>query len=127
MLVLVADDDPGTCDLVSAVARKGGHKTIIARDASQALVMVARDLPDIIILDLHMPGGTGLGALRKLKMSAKTESIPVIVVSGEKDENMIDEVMAAGAVEYLIKPINVGDLTDIMRQIARARARLAGG
>lgn len=123
MLVLVADDDPGTCDLVTAVARKGGHRTIVARDATQAVVMATRDRPDVIILDLHMPGGTGLGVLRNLKLSAKTASTPVIVVSGEVDADRIDEVLAAGAVEYLIKPVNVGDLMDIMRQIAKARSR----
>jgi DNA-binding response OmpR family regulator len=122
MLVLVADDDPGTCDLVTAVARKGGHTAVIARDAMQVMLMANRHSPDVIVLDLRMPGGTGVGALQKLKMSTKTALIPVIVVSGETDPDVIDQVLEMGALEYLVKPINVGDLTEALARVAREKA-----
>jgi two-component system, cell cycle response regulator DivK len=122
MLVLVADDDPGTCDLVTAVARKGGHTAIIARDAMQVMLMATRHAPDAIVLDLRMPGGTGIGALQKLKMSTKTTLIPVIVVSGVTDPEVIEHVLGMGAQEYLVKPIHVGDLTNALARLAQENA-----
>lgn len=98
MLVLVADDDPGTCDLVSAVVRKAGHTGIIARDAMQVMLLANQRQPRVIVLDLQMPGGTGVGALQRLKASTKTTMIPVIVVSGETDPEVIERVREMGAI-----------------------------
>jgi putative two-component system response regulator len=61
--------------------------------------------PALIILDISMPGGTGVEALRKLKRSAKTSMIPVVVLSGSTDAGMPAQVKALGAVDYLPKPI----------------------
>ena len=107
MRVLVADDDRDFCHLLSQVFQGRGWEVVPAYDAMQA-VMYARGTPqpDVIVLDIAMPGGTGLGALEKLKASAKTEVIPVVVVSGSIEVEVADQAKARGAVEFLSKPVD---------------------
>lgn len=93
--------------LVCSIVREAGHTPIAAFDAMQALMFAMRSpAPALIILDINMPGGTGLEALRKLKLSARTAPIPVIVLSGSEEPDMPQQVRTLGADEYLSKPID---------------------
>lgn len=118
MKIVVADDDRVLSQLVCAVVREAGHLPIPAFDAMQAMMFAMRPpVPDCIILDINMPGGTGLEALRKLKLSARTAPIPVIVLSGNTEEDMPAQVRQLGAAEFLAKPIEPETL---LRAIRRA-------
>jgi putative two-component system response regulator len=104
--ILVADDDRMMSQLVCSVVRDAGHVPIPAYDAMQTLMFAIRPpVPALIILDINMPGGTGLEALRKLKLSARTAPIPVIVLSGSAEQDMPQQVKLLGADEFLSKPI----------------------
>ena len=88
-----------------------------AYDAMQALMFAIRPpIPALIILDINMPGGTGIEALRKLKLSAKTSTIPVIVLSGNTDADVPQQVKSLGAEEFLAKPIDPEILLDSIRR-----------
>jgi CheY-like chemotaxis protein len=105
--ILIADDDKVIAQLVSAVVREAGHVPIHAYDAMQTVMFAVKTpTPDVIILDINMPGGTGLEALRKLKASAKTQHIPVIVLSGSIDQSLPRKVKELGAAEFFTKPID---------------------
>ena len=120
MKILVADDDRVLSQLLCAVARKAGHVPVAAFDAMQTLMFAMQaPAPGLIILDINMPGGTGLEALRKLKLSARTSPIPVIVVSGSDDAAMPEQVRALGADEYLPKPIDPDVLLDVIQRVQR--------
>ena len=107
MKILVADDDRVMSQLICAIVREAGHAPIAAFDAMQALMFAMRPpLPAAIILDINMPGGTGLEALRKLKLNSRTTHIPVIVLSGSVELDMPQQVKTLGADEFLAKPIN---------------------
>src|SRR6185295_502511 len=108
--VLIADDDATTVTLISAALRKSGVQVTIARDAMQAVMGTHRTRPDLILLDVNMPGGTGLSALQKIKASTHTQLTPVIVISGSEDAGMAQKVLDLGAVEFVKKPVNVADL-----------------
>jgi len=82
MKLLIADDDRALSLLLSTRLRAKGWTVDVAHDAMQALMFAMRSSPDAIMLDIAMPGGTGIDALKKLKMSAKTTQIPVVVLSG---------------------------------------------
>jgi DNA-binding NarL/FixJ family response regulator len=83
----------------------------------QTLMFAMRPpMPALIILDINMPGGTGLEALRKLKMSAKTTGIPVVVLSGSDDATMPEQVKGLGAEGYLPKPIDPDALVSAVRR-----------
>ena len=108
--VLIADDDPTAVTLMSAALRKAGIQVVVARDAMQAVMGTHRTRPDLILLDVNMPGGTGLSALKKIKSSTHTQLAPVIVISGSDDATMPQQVLDLGALEFLKKPVNVADL-----------------
>jgi len=77
-------------------------------DAVQAWMMGIRSQPDVIILDIHMPGGSGLDVLKRLKTSTKTKHIPVLVVSGSGGSEMRDLVKRLGAADLFEKPLDCG-------------------
>jgi DNA-binding response OmpR family regulator len=103
--LLLADDDRVLTHLMSNRLRTMGVETVVAHDAMQAFMLALRSPPDVIVLDIQMPGGTGLQALRKLKTSSKTSSIPVVVLSGSGDAATPDQVKEMGADQFLLKPI----------------------
>jgi len=118
--ILVADDDRLMSELVCAVVREAGHRPVPAFDAMQTLMFAIRPpLPGLIILDINMPGGTGLEALRKLKLSARTSPIPVIVLSGSTELDMPQQVKGLGADEFLSKPINTDVLLLAIQRVLR--------
>jgi CheY-like chemotaxis protein len=92
--------------VVAAILRKAGYDTVIARDALQTVALAAQRNPDLVLLDIMMPAGTGLGALEKLKLSNRTASIPVIILSGVTEAERIEQVRQRGAVAYLPKPVD---------------------
>lgn len=107
MRILVADDDRVISTLICGMVARAGHQAMPAHDAMQALMFALRSpAPDLILLDVNMPGGTGVEALRRLKQSARTRSIPVIVVSGVDDPAMPLRMRDLGALDVLPKPVD---------------------
>ena len=84
MHVLIVDDDPTFRLLLQAAFRKDGWQVSLAADAMQAVMMAGRQ-PDLILLDLGMPAGSGMTALERIRLSTRTSGIPVVVVSGALD------------------------------------------
>lgn len=110
MKVLIADDDPVITQVVRAGLRAKGWEVDAASDAMQAVMFAMRSAPDAVILDIQMPGGTGITALERLKGSAKTRFIPVVVLSGTTDEADREAVLERGADRFLAKPVDVDAL-----------------
>jgi two-component system, cell cycle response regulator DivK len=115
--VLIADDDRVLTSLLSGRLRALGVETVVAHDAMQALMTAMRTPPDAIVLDIQMPGGTGIEALKKLKTSSKTSSIPVLVLTGTASNDTPDQVKGLGADDFLLKPI---DAETLYRALCRA-------
>ena len=100
--------------------RAAGFDVVVARDAMQALMVAMRSKPAVILLDINMPGGTGMQTLRQLKANATTSLIPVIIVSGSDDSALVERVMALGAADYLRKPF---DFDDVLRILSRVTGK----
>ena len=107
MRILVAEDDRIVSQIIVAMLRGHRHAPFPVYDAMQVLMFAMRaPQPEIIILDINMPGGTGVDALKKLKRSVRTSMIPVIVLSGSLDAAMPATVVELGATEFLPKPVD---------------------
>ena len=117
MKVLIADDDRDLCQLLSAVLRSQGHEVIFAFDAAQALNVARTNTPDVIVLDINMPGGTGVGALEKLKINMKTSMIPVLVITASTDEQLGASLRQIGAVEFMQKPLDMEEFCEALHRI----------
>jgi DNA-binding response OmpR family regulator len=117
MKVLIADDDRDLCQLLRAVLRSRGHEVIFAFDAAQALNVARTSTPDVIVLDINMPGGTGVGALEKLKINMKTSMIPVLVITASTDEQLSTTMQQIGAAEFMQKPLDMEEFCEALQRI----------
>jgi len=102
--ILVADDSRFQVQLLSSYLTANGHHVTTALDALQASMIAMRELPDAIVLDINMPGGTGFEVLKRLRNSTKTCHIPVVIVRGNEMDP--DNARKIGAAGYLHKPVN---------------------
>jgi two-component system alkaline phosphatase synthesis response regulator PhoP len=116
--ILVADDDALTRQLVDLKLRKEFSVTT-AVDGNDALRLAEEVLPDLILLDLMMPGLDGLSVLKKLKLSPELRHIPVVMLTAKTNEQDIAAALDAGAAEYLVKPFNPGELMAVVRKLTK--------
>jgi CheY-like chemotaxis protein len=112
--ILIADDSRLYVHLISGWLRERGFEVLVASDAIQALVMATQSRPDAVILDISMPGGSGIDVLKKLKRSAKTRHIPVLVVTGNAGNEMRSLVKRLGAADLLEKPLDRAEFCTIL-------------
>lgn len=113
--ILVVDDEIGALTLIGIMLERGGFNVLKARDATSALAVLDEGTPDLIILDVMMPGMDGIelcGAVRQRETTAKT---PIIILSARGDADAIIRGIEAGANDYLLKPILHHDLVSKIR------------
>jgi DNA-binding response OmpR family regulator len=101
--------------LVAYSLSQAGYLVVKASDGHTAIAIFDAESPDLVILDINMPGGNGLDALRKLKNSSKTNNVPVIIITGSTDQKLADEVLTLGATHFLPKPIEPAVLLEAVR------------
>jgi CheY-like chemotaxis protein len=103
--ILVAEDNAEQRSLYVAVLAGVGYRVIEASDGVQAVDIVRRERPGLVLMDVTMPGTSGWNAVRTLKEDVKTRDIPIIVVTGLANAWDRDASLAAGCDEYLAKPV----------------------
>lgn len=122
MRILIAEDDRQMSQLLCAMAQAAGHQAFPAFDGASTMMAAVRSpAPDLIVLDLQMPAGDGETTLRKLKQSAKTAMIPVLVVTGSKDPKARETVRALGAAAFLEKPVTPDTFIDAVEAFGPQR------
>jgi DNA-binding response OmpR family regulator len=115
--VLVVDDELGALTLIGIMLERGGFNVLKAKDADVALAILEQSLPDLIILDVMMPGMNGIDLCRVIRQRDDTSSIPVLILSARGDAESVMQGMEAGANDYLPKPILHHDLVAKVRSI----------
>ena len=121
-LVLVADDDPFNLRLLQELCEGVGYRVVTAADGSAVLDVVARERPDLILLDVGMPVLDGFEVLRILKSDADLSSIPVSLVTAAGDEESRSRGIELGAEDYVAKPYRVFEIQQRVRNALRTRA-----
>jgi CheY-like chemotaxis protein len=115
--ILVADDEVFMLRLLEMTLKKGGYEVTSCRDGKEALASAAAAPPQLIVLDVMMPGLDGLGALRQLKENPATCEIPVVVLSAKGHALTRVEAETAGAVLFLAKPFSPNQLLGEVQKI----------
>jgi two-component system response regulator ResD len=107
--VLVVDDEPTIAEVVSRYLERAGYSATTAADGIEAIRMVDRDRPDLVVLDLMLPGVDGLGVLRRLREGDGART-PVILLTakGEQDDKLAG--LRSGADDYMVKPFSPNEL-----------------
>lgn len=106
--ILVVDDEHIICNLVQRFLSQRGYRVRVAYDAGMAWAMVARDAPDLIVLDMYMPGTDGATLLAGLRQNGYKGGC--VVLSASQDEQLLLNAMKVGAVEVLAKPLDLAKL-----------------
>lgn len=112
--VLVVDDEKDVCETISLMLEGAGHETLIAANGEDALKMATDEKPDLVLLDILLPGIDGFEVLSKLKVDTETQRIPIIIVSGKRDAESVLKAKNLGSNEYLMKPFTAQELLKII-------------
>ena len=103
--VLIVDDEPDFCDALRDFPRSKGFEVAIALSGEEALPAYMQEKPDVVLLDIQMPGMDGLETLQELKVL--DQGANVIMVTAIEDDEIVMRAMAEGALDYIIKPVDL--------------------
>jgi CheY-like chemotaxis protein len=117
--ILVVDDDPLVCDLLVQFLSLRGYRALGVKDGLDALRMVEEAPPDAILLDLIMPGMSGVDILRSLREKGYPGGI--IIMTGSHNEELLEEAWALGPQEVLVKPIDLERLLTAIQLVLVCR------
>jgi len=102
--ILVVDDEPNIVKMICSRLAANNYEVIAAYDGVQAVEKAHKEKPDLIILDIKMPAGTGVNVYEYLKKSADTAIIPVIFITAYPEKDIKKKVLAMGAKDFITKP-----------------------
>jgi len=114
--VLIVDDEPMARTLLRLMLVRAGFNVAEAEDGYDALAKVKQSQPDIVLLDVMMPGMDGFTVCEKLRHGENTSDLPIIMLSAKTDLDSINKGLRVGATKYLTKPISPEDLTRHVRE-----------
>ena len=121
--VLVVEDNPSSLELTTIVLERAGAVVLTAGTAAEGIARALAELPDLVLMDLGLPGPGGLAALKTLKADARVARIPVLAVTAYAMEGDRNKAMDAGADGYITKPISTRSFA---QEIARHLVRRPG-
>ena len=104
--VLVVEDDPPLRRMIGIFLRAAGYRVCAAEDGPSGLALTRDERPDLVLLDLMMPGLDGWEVLRRIKGDAGTAAIPVLVLTASVDHPLAEQARQLGATRFLTKPID---------------------
>jgi EAL domain-containing protein (putative c-di-GMP-specific phosphodiesterase class I)/CheY-like chemotaxis protein len=138
--VLVVDDDPDLRTLISLALRRGGFETLQAGSGEEALSVIERQSVDAVVVDMGMPGMSGVDVITALRRDRATATLPILLMTGSGDHDTVLLALETGADDFLAKPVRLDELvarvrahvrtstawTDQLTSDLRARADLVG-
>jgi two-component system alkaline phosphatase synthesis response regulator PhoP len=120
--ILVAEDEPDISNLIALTLKFGGLEVISTSNGVDAVSHAQEDDPDLIILDVRMPRMSGYEACRRLKADESTAGIPIVFLSARGQENEVKAGLAAGGVDYILKPFAPDELIERVKELLNTHA-----
>jgi two-component system, cell cycle response regulator DivK len=114
--ILIVDDYPDALDVWDLYLRASGFEVLRAEDGTEALRCACEEKPDLVVMDLELPGLTGVQVARALRERAETRHIPLIASTGHSLPAKLDEARRAGFDQILIKPCDPAELVEAIRR-----------
>jgi two-component system response regulator MtrA len=116
--VLIVDDEMSNTQLFGIMLELDGFRPVVATDAATALDALRQHTPDVMIVDVMLPGDSGLDLCRRVRTELGLTDLPIVVVSAKSQLADVQAGIAAGASFYLTKPVTKGELLSVVRQAA---------
>jgi two-component system chemotaxis response regulator CheY len=117
--ILFIDDDPITLEMLAKAVGLHGHAALSCTIAADALAVAAQEQPDLIFLDMNMPNTDGVALIRALRAEPETAEIPAVMLSASPELDIVSHVRAAGGQGYLLKPVKIKDLIEVISEHTR--------
>ena len=117
MNILIVEDDPTDMKLLSVVLDASGHHVLGKASAEEAAREIARRQPELILLDLKLPGMDGLALARIIKQNPATRAIPIVAITAAREKFTREDALGAGCDAFLLKPVDTRKLSE---QVTRA-------
>ena len=124
MKILVIEDDPTSLKLASEVLQAGGHVVMLALTADHAIYSLKAVKPDVILLDLRLPGIKGLAVARQCREDPATREIAIIAITAFSQEYGQNNALEAGCDAYIVKPINTRTLLQQIETVVATKAQV---
>jgi len=118
---LVVDDTRIAATTIAQALTLLGYQAEVAYSPRVALESISKRVPDVILLDINMPGIDGVEVCRYLRRDPRTETVPIVAMSSEVEEETVDQVYEAGANVFLAKPIDIDILERALNRILNPR------
>ncbi len=116
--ILLVEDNDANRKLMGEILEAAGHEVLMAVSGEDAVALATARLPDVVVMDMHMPGLDGFGATRRLRAQASTRSLPVLAVTAMAMRGDGERILAAGCDAYLAKPVSYRDLIAAVAALA---------
>ena len=118
--ILVVDDDKNTANYLADLLRLLGHTVDVALGPRGALYKLNQTIPDVLCLDVNMPGVDGLEICRYIRRDPRTGNTPIIIISANDEKAHKDAAFMAGASYYIVKPAMIEDLEVALAQVMKS-------
>lgn len=113
--LLIADDEPNILISLEYLLKREGYQVTVARDGQEALDAVGRECPDLLLLDVMMPGKTGFEVCQALRADERHADLPILMLTAKGRETDVAKGLALGANAYMTKPFSTRELVDKVR------------
>ncbi len=117
--VLIVDDEPAILMSLEFLVKKAGFEVFIARNGTEALEIVSRELPHVVVLDIMMPDVDGYEVCERIKQNPKTAHAKIIFLSAKSKESDIEKGLILGADFYITKPFSTRVLTEKIKSLTQ--------
>jgi len=117
--ILIVDDEKDFLLLIGNALEIRGLEVITATNAVEAGIEIASKKPNVVLMDIKMPGINGLQACEAMKRNPATRDLPIIVVSALADESDIKKAYKIGVTDYFVKPVNIEKLVNKLKEILK--------
>ena len=114
--VLVVDDEETILQMAKRYVINAGYEPVLARGAEEALVAIAKHVPDLILLDVMMPDMTGFELCRKFREDVRLNKLPIIIVTALHSQSDAETAVNSGATEFVAKPVSGKDMEAKLRR-----------
>jgi DNA-binding response OmpR family regulator len=117
--ILIVEDNSRFAETLAVLLNEAGYETSLATDSGQGIKKALIELPDLILTDLSLPDITAVEATTILKKIPSTSGIPIVVLTAETARQLRTKALKAGAAEYILKPVSLRDLLNVVRRFCR--------
>jgi CheY-like chemotaxis protein len=118
----VIDDDPTSREALSVLLGDEGYRVRTAAGGEEGLGLVAAETPDVLLLDMMMPGMDGLEVIREIRRNGDFEGLRIIALTGDVTRERLQNVVEAGADKFVAKPFKIPALLESVRAVLRSRS-----